>query len=96
MADNTPRKRLTERVADRKAGSKEPERTPRQEAVCYRLELFGNAIAMIGLLMLAWTVYKSRGDATGWATDTMIMYVIIFVLGRAIKMSAKPFSKMFS
>ena len=94
MPEQPPRKRLTERVAERKAGIKEPEYTPRQEAICQRLELFGNVIAMFGLFMLAFTVFRSQGDVA-WASDNTIMYAVVFVLGRAIKMSAKPFSKMF-
>ena len=96
MPDNQPRKRLSERVADRKAGRDKPERNPKQEAIRYRFELFGNVIAMIGLLMLAWTVFQSQGSTTGWATDNFIMYAGIFVLGRLIKVAAKPFSKMFN
>ena len=53
MKRELPRKRLTERVADRKAGRKEePDRTSRQKAVRNRFELFGNVLAMFGLFML--------------------------------------------
>ena len=57
--------------------------------------MFGNVIAMIGLFMLAWTVFQSQGSSTGWANDNFILYAGVFVLGRLIKVAAKPFSKMF-
>jgi len=95
MKRDLPRKRLTERVADRKAGRKEaPDRTPKQKAVRNSFELFGNVLAMFGLFMLAYTVFRS-GGSTDWATDTMIMYSMIFVVGRALKTAADSLSRLF-
>ena len=95
MKPEPPRKRLTERVADRKAGAKDiPDRTPKQKAVRYRLELFGNVLAMFGLFMLAFTVYRSGGSAE-WATDSLIMYCLVFVVGRGLKSASDALSRLF-
>jgi hypothetical protein len=95
MAPNEPRKSLTERVADRKAGIKQaPDRTPRQKAVRSRLEMFGTVLAMFGLFMLAYTVYKSAGS-NSWANDSLVMYCVIFVVGRALKAASGALSRLF-
>jgi hypothetical protein len=95
MPQNEPRKSLTQRVADRKAGVKDsPTRTPKQEAVKQRFELFGTVLAMFGLFMLAYTVYKSAG-AIGWANENLIMYTVIFVAGRALKSASDALSRLF-
>jgi hypothetical protein len=95
MASNEPRKSLTERVADRKAGIEQaPDHTPRQKVVSRRLEMFGTILAMFGLFMLAYTVYKSAGD-NSWANDRMVMYCIIFVVGRALKAASDALSRLF-
>jgi hypothetical protein len=49
---------------------------------------------MFGLFMLAYTVFRS-GGSTDWATDTMIMYSMIFVVGRALKTAADSLSRLF-
>ena len=96
MPTNEPRKSLTQRVAERKAGIKQaPDRTPRQKVVRNKLELFGNVLAMIGLFMLAYTVFKSAGQAAGWASDSLIMYVVVFVFGRGLKVAADALSRLF-
>ena len=95
MAPEEPRKRLTERVADRKAGrSTGPDRTPKQLYIRNRLELFGTVLAMFGLFMLAYSVFQSDGE-TSWANEDFIMYCTIFVIGRAVKASADAMSRMF-
>lgn len=95
MQKEAPRKTLTQRVAERKAGIRqESDRTPRQKYIRNRLELFGNALAMYGLFMLAYTVFKSAGQAS-WASDSLIMYCVVFVIGRALKMASDAFSRMF-
>jgi hypothetical protein len=95
MAINEPRKSLTQRVAERKAGVKpQPDRTPRQKAARDRIELFGNVLAMFGLFMLAYTVFKSGGESS-WASNTLVMYCVVFVVGRALKTASDALSKLF-
>ncbi|TDI61290.1 MAG: hypothetical protein E2O92_03665 [Alphaproteobacteria bacterium] len=95
MPQNQPRKSLTQRVADRKAGVKDtPSRSPKQRAVKNRFEMFGTGLAMFGLFMLAYTVYKSAG-AGSWANENLIMYTVFFVAGRAFKAAADALSRLF-
>ncbi len=56
--------------------------------------MFGTVLAMFGLFMLAYTVYKSAG-ATSWANENLIMYTVIFVFGRALKSASDALSRLF-
>ena len=82
--NQTPRKSLRERVADRKAGIKE-ETSPKRERILKRVRLFANLFQAIGLIMLMVLLGQYIGDGYGHMNWINVMiYSGMFLVGRAV------------
>ncbi|MCK5424796.1 MAG: hypothetical protein KAI89_05445 [Emcibacter sp.] len=80
----TPRKSLRERVADRKAGIKE-ETDPKREIILKRVRLFANLFQGIGLVMLMVLLAQYISSGYGHMNWVNVMiYSGMFLIGRAV------------
>lgn len=80
----SPRKSLRERVADRKAGIKEAT-DPKREIILRRVRLFANLFQGIGLVMLMVMLAQYIGSGYGhmnWIN--VLIYSGMFLIGRAV------------
>jgi len=80
----SPRKSLRERVADRKAGIEE-EVDPRRVKILRRIKLFANLFQGIGLVMLLVMLAQYISSGYGHMNWINVMiYSGMFLLGRAV------------
>ena len=80
----TPRKSLRERVADRKASIKE-ETDPKREIILKRVRLFANLFQGIGLVMLMVLLAQYISSGYGHMNWVNVMiYSGMFLIGRAV------------
>ena len=80
----SPRKSLRERVADRKAGIEE-EVDPRRVKILRRIKLFANLFQGIGLVMLLVILAQYISNGYGHMNWINVMiYSGMFLLGRAV------------
>ena len=87
------RKPLRERVADRKRGIDAEEDNPRRKRWAQRLDLTGFAMSLIGIFLIALEVYQFTLKEPV-EMEKVVIYSTIFVVGRIIKLTAKPVSRM--
>lgn len=83
----TKRKRLRERVADRKAGIKEPDK-PGQTRLWHKYGGLGGSFLSIAALLLLGVEGLLVVDGKPMEFDRVLLLSVVFIAGRAIKASA--------
>lgn len=81
------RKRLSERVADRKAGIPDEEIGQRRPAWRGHLGLVGTVMSIGSLIMLGYEGL-SAVEGSELDVDRILVYSVVFIAGRALKASA--------